>query len=385
MFRRARVKALGIILSLVLVVSGVVGLPMSAHAAAPRIVVSPPTVSLWGLGVLPAANFESGPVRATVIVYASETSTVTLNLKTVFESIFPTAAGRLQYLPSALREAYEARMAAFAAIPFVWDDALGAWVHELGSEMEVSEPSALVKALAETVLFQEAVLGKVKLPVKVNGTVYNSSVTVVDMQRPMLPGWNLVSTPVALGVSKWKDIVNLGSGLQYDAAVKWDARTQKWVNVNSSFDTLTPLNAVYLHTRDFATLPLIFSRQAMPPAGQSLKKGWNLVGPAVLSGKNAAGGQSYFEIPLDQAFGSIKGLYSVVVSPGEVWSYTEDFSSGASYTWGFNQGSFVYNADSGTAPQLTVGGGYWVFMDSDGTLAGSSNTPIGMSSWNPFD
>ncbi|MBI2858639.1 MAG: hypothetical protein HYX90_06140, partial [Chloroflexi bacterium] len=289
-----------------------------------------------------------------------------------------------------------AHRTSLANSPFVWDDALNAWTHQLGKELTPSSPSPAVRAVAESMLFEEARLGTVIVNVKVRVGVETKTipvkVTVVDMERPMLPGWNLASTPVALGINTMGNIANLGDKLDYDLAVRWDPVTQVWKNVFAS-QVVSPLDAMYVRARSFTQMGLVFSRNnTTPPTEQVLARGsgWNLMGPSLVKGRNGTGDDSYFEMPLVSALKSIEGKYDAVVSPGESWAFTQEYrtAGGAvvdTHDWSFNQDAWVYLAGDAAVPQMTVGGGYWVHSTSDGSLAGLTQTPLSFAGWNPFD
>lgn len=379
-----------VLLTVLSVAASLLPLPATA-AGAPTIEVVPRVTSLWGLDILPEANFSPGPAYATIIVHASADSTVTLNLKNVFEQVFPTAPSKLSLLPESLQEAYNDKMDSLTAVPFVWDAGLGAWTHELGTEEAITEPSSTVRAIAETVLFQEASLGDITLPITIDGVVNSSNeVTVVDMQRPLLPGWSVVSTPTHLANPKFGDVVKT-TDLTYTSALTWDSRRGRWVTF-SPYYSLEPLNAVYIQTPagSFNTMGLTFSRTANPPAEATLWQGWNLVGASVVKGKDDAGDAAFFELPVNEMLSSAGSNYSTVVSPGESWSYTQeltDFDGNVinTYDWSFTQEGWTY-APSGTPPQAVIGGGYWVYLTSRYEhYVGQSATPIQLTSWNPFD
>lgn len=395
-----RRKTLALLLSLFLTASLALAIaPTPAAAATPNVTVTvlPGMVSIWGLGLLPAPNFDAGPGHATIIVKgvdAPDTATVTLNLTTLFNSLFPTAASRVQLFPAKIQAGYNAKMAELAAIEFEWDDDLEAWVHELGTEEEINEPAETVQVVAEAVLFQDAALGAKTLPITItnsggglNSGTINGGVTVVDMQRPVLPGWNAISTPAALGNPNWAAIKALNNAA-ISEAVYFDARFQQWRTFGTSINrTLNPMDAVYVKASDFTTLGLIFSRARTEPPSASLRNGWNLVSPAVVERSGA-----YFQVPVGDFLGPLGTALSTVISAGEAWTYTQHFEfqgvEVGSHQWGFAQPNGVYWDDP-----MVVGGGYWVFLDLRAAglpvgmpvvLPGLSTTPLRFAGWDPF-
>lgn len=391
-----RKKLVSILVSVALIASLAASLVPGMASAAVTATAVPRMMSFWGLNLLPMPQFDPGPAGSTLIITAPAGATVTLNLHTVFKQIFPTAASRIALFPQSIQDTFNAKLASLESIAFTWDATLGAWRHELGTESAVTWPSAAVKALGEKILFQEAVLGDINVPVKVVSgvvtTIYNVKITLVDMQRPLMPGWNVVSTPATLGISKWGSVMALGGGTAYDAAVRWDASLQRWMVVRSS-DGFNPAEASYVHATNFTTIGLIFSRNVTAPPVEAVQTnaamgGWNLISAAVVRGKSAGGADSLFEMPADALLESINGIYTTVVSPGESWTYTQRYMySGnevGTHDWSFNQESWVYSAGSGSPPQMVAGGGYWVNVTGNGLLAGLSQTPISLSAWSPF-
>ncbi|MDO8473452.1 MAG: hypothetical protein Q7T05_06505 [Dehalococcoidia bacterium] len=390
-----RKKILSVILSLMVVASLAIALVPGTASAAVTVQAVPRMVSIWGLGLFPDPGFSTGPDHSTLIVTAPAppAAAPTLDFRAVFNKLFPTAASRVTLFPSAVQSAYNARMTAWSAIPFTWDAGIGAWRHDLGAEMPFTAPNAMLKAVAGSVLFQEAVLGDVTVPIKVGATTYTTKVSIVDMQRPLQPGWNGVSTPAYLGINRWASIAALGDGLDADAAVKWDPTSQTWKNVSAS-NTVNPVEVVYVHATRFTAMGFVFSRSSMPPASYHVhsnpaKGGFNLVGAAVVRGKTSGGADSYFEMPVDQLMSSISGVYTAVLSPGQSFAYTQTFKDAGgddidTYDWSFNQASWVYAAGAASAPQATVGGAYWVNVNASDTLVGFSQTPVDVIEWDPF-
>ncbi|GEM_PF-6575694 len=397
MHRSLKKSFLRVALSVVVVGSLLMAMVPGTASAAVTATAVPRIVSVWGLGLLPQPQFDTGPATTKLIVTAPSTATVSVDVAAAITAIFPTAASRIAIFPQAIRDAYAARMASLMAVPFDWNAVLGVWTHDLGTEMAIPAPTAAVRAVAETLLFEEAVLGDVNVPVKVRlagsstTTTYKVKITVVDMQRALLPGWTAVSTPAPLGIDQWGAITAMGDGLSYTAAVRWDPAGQMWVNVASSY-RITALDAWYVHTTGFEPMGLVFSRATTPPASRPVfnttKGGWAFVGSSVVRGKDSSGADSYFEMPVNSLLASISGGYTTVVSPGESFSFTERYIYGGAeigtHDWSFNQDAWVYSAGDSSVPQATAGGAYWVNVSKNGQLAGISQTPLTMTGWNPF-
>jgi len=114
-----------------------------------------------------------------------------------------------------------------------------------------------------------------------------------------------------------------------------------------------------------------------------LESGWNLVGLATPP-------TEWDSTPVNEALvtvseGSGYRGYSLVVSPDQQVNYNEDYRYRDTedreygfdgYGWNFQQSPWVYTAGSDDIKEMGIRGGYWVFMQEQGMLAGSSTTPV---------
>jgi hypothetical protein len=186
----------------------------------------------------------------------------------------------------------------------------------------------------------------------------------------------------------------LGEGLEYDAAIRWDAENQKWVYLITDY-VVKPLEAIYIHTTARDQLGLAFARAPLPtaPPVRQLYSGWNLVGLAALPFPPWEYGDwwMYVDDALISAYWTPGGLwgYTQVISPyqsigwdyymGPGWYYEEyyyDYCYFDNYDWYFLQHEWIYTRGGYEPPSMEILGGYWVYMENPDELAGFSYTPI---------
>jgi len=186
-------------------------------------------------------------------------------------------------------------------------------------------------------------------------------------------GWNIFSTPIALdpACDTWGEYKALGDGLNVHAtspAYRFDGETQIWVQVADSY-VLRPLDAIYVRMAGPDIAAILFSPEISVPS-KKLYAGWNLVGLAWLpTAPDEPGGMKADEalVTVAEVTGGLTG-YVQVASPA------------------VNQQPWVYIAgkdieewfDPPPSGWMLLTKGYWVFMLNDGTLAGSSFTPVSL-------
>jgi hypothetical protein len=214
--------------------------------------------------------------------------------------------------------------------------------------------------------------------------VHNSiNLTIVDAMLPLKEGWNLVSTPVTLGDghSTWEEIRALGDGLLCIDAIRYDP-VSGWVSVAPT-DEIKPLQPIYAYIIGKDKLGAIFSREVTQPPMLSLESGWNLVSLAIPPVDWDSMPVTEAMVSLEQAQGN-RG-YSAVVSPEQTVTINDNYSywdiygqqyGFGGYRWYSQQNPWVYTVGSADVKKMSIGGGYWVFMEDSDTLAGFSTTPI---------
>lgn len=184
----------------------------------------------------------------------------------------------------------------------------------------------------------------------------------------------------------WGDICDLGGGLIYDVLVGvlwYDSNAQDWV-VASGEDEVKPLTALCIYVDGNSQIGFIFDRWFTPqPPKLGLDYDWNLVSLAISP-------TDWDSMPVNEAMVSVEQVYdirgyTVVVSPEQRVDYKEEYryqdTKGreygfGGYDWYFEQSPWVYTVVSDDIPEMSIGGGYWVFMQEQGFLAGFSTTPV---------
>lgn len=209
-------------------------------------------------------------------------------------------------------------------------------------------------------------------------------VSLVDVAIPLEQGWNLRSTPIALDANCWGDITELGDGLEYAIAYRYDSVSQKWQQL-TDVSVLSPLEGVAIKATSRDALGLVFDRWATAPPVRPVSEGLNLIGLA-------AGPPDDPWMPADDALISIEEIrdglrgYIVVESPQqylqyhEQWHWCGEVPVADAYHWYFGQQSWTYLHPGDEAvppvPDMTIGGAYWVYMERDDTLVGFGSTPL---------
>jgi hypothetical protein len=251
-------------------------------------------------------------------------------------------------------------------------------------------------------IFEELRLGQVQVPVDLwpcmgpPETVY-VPLGVVDFQLPLDRGWNLRSAPLKLD-SNWDtigDVYAMGDGLNgLEAFVIWDTQAGMWVEPGPEA-VLEPLYAYYIKMTERDQMGFVVDRAGPPlPVDRQLYAGWNLVGmvPDFLY-HNASLPDAYPFPAMDPWYvlRTVDGNWEQAINMPEFLDYTEYFYyrwielEKPSYEKYFWQEPFTaYPDGSGSwegPPFVSPGGGFWVFMDSDDLLAGSSYTPLPWWLW----
>ena len=206
-------------------------------------------------------------------------------------------------------------------------------------------------------------------------------------------GWNTLSVPIKLAPEgdTFREVAGLGKFITQDNFVwvlRWDAKTDKWVDAGASGEQITPGSGYYIKMKADSKFPVLYN--AGPSPGLTpvpLESGWNLIGTTWgidrVNG-SALGDEGRWAIASpdlgdDEAFmlvtdalESIKdgsngdrGV-AIIVSPSvsgqfKAWS--------APVTTGFWDP--VKNRET-----MATGEAYWVFMVNPSTYAGYEITPF---------
>jgi hypothetical protein len=178
--------------------------------------------------------------------------------------------------------------------------------------------------------------------VSVSGDTY--MVLAVDMPISSgVDGWAVLSTPVTMATGQ-KCIGDTLKPSNIGIAYRFNSTTQQWEQVTT--ETMTPLDAVYVKTKGSTNIIIRPSTEITSPPVRVLSKGWNLISPTDSRS-------------LDSALYSIKGCWDTIISPlNGTWAVTPNQTSELS------------------TRKMKLHQGYWIYMNSPGTLTGFSSTPV---------
>ncbi|MGI6549506.1 MAG: hypothetical protein ACOX4Q_05585 [Syntrophomonadales bacterium] len=231
--------------------------------------------------------------------------------------------------------------------------------------------------------------------------------------RPLSPGWNVVSTPVALERARFDqfitDLVLADNGKLLDIPF-----TQETVEIAYSFDPVLktwhqiyripdgngsksglwvvqqgstpdydadpvflfePMKAIYVKIKatNLAGVTCYAASTPTGPYASILEPGWNLVGPALdISYKED---QMIVSMPVDRFIKSVYSNCLQIVSPA-LGIYN-------SRPWNFVPDDEWYMDDE-DIPHVLAGSGLWMYMGYESELAGFSYTPV-QHLWSMFD
>lgn len=219
--------------------------------------------------------------------------------------------------------------------------------------------------------------------------------------KELQKGWNIISAPVALQKKTLDQIIDRGDDViklayAYDATAKrwkvidkvegqWKEMTQneQGETLYGSEFTLEPMDVVLVNLKVPSLAKIYPMKTPTGPYSRNLKKGWNLIGPAIdlnnvkqqepYAASNPACDwyetSLYFE-SVDFVLRNIAGDYSRVISPriGEQlnWVCLPEDQMLEDYYMGVTQG-------------------YWIYMDQEAALNGYSYTPVGAGGCVPYN
>jgi len=162
---------------------------------------------------------------------------------------------------------------------------------------------------------------------------------------PISAGWNFVSVPKKLAPGK--DTAAIFSAIDVDghSIFQYDSVRGQWVTLSQT-SPVKPLEAVWIFSRNAATVPLSFDTDPLQiPPTRELKRGWNAIGFT--------------------GFESLEARFALL-SVQDKWVNCLGFSrESQKYNDMIIKGR---NDDS----RLNPYNGYWLFMSDDGVLAAIS-------------
>ncbi len=231
--------------------------------------------------------------------------------------------------------------------------------------------------------------------------------------RLLTPGWNVVSTPVALERARFDQVIT-DFIIGMDEVLLDIPFTQEVVEVAYSFDPVhkawhqiyrvpdgkgpksglwvvqqgatpnyntdpvflfEPLKAIYVKIKatNLAGVTCYALSTPTAPPVITLQPGWNLVGPALDISYQEE--QMFVSMPVDRFINSVRSDCLQVVSPA--------LGLVNIVPWNFIPGD-EWNMDVDDIPTVTAGGGVWMYMGYESQLAGFSYTPV-QHLWSMFD
>ncbi len=165
-------------------------------------------------------------------------------------------------------------------------------------------------------------------------------------------GWNTLSVPLRLEEDTVSEIVDVNN---IDIIYAYDSINKKWIEVDAKTQ-LHPMDALYVKVKEnnSSSAKLIPYNNLSIGYTKAIKKGWNLVGPAL-----DVGSVNGYRMDTNRVLASLDGRYSQVISQ----------KVGDQYGW-------IYVRGDNRVPFMFAGLGYWVYALEDNELAGFSSTPV---------
>jgi len=168
-----------------------------------------------------------------------------------------------------------------------------------------------------------------------------------DFSLPLTMGWNFISVPKTLNASKNTAGSLFGS---VDTSGKnilgYNTQSKMWTPLTAA-DIIQPLNGYWIYAAAGTTINLTYPSTPTLPAVKTLYPGWNAVG--LSSGENTTA---------DNALACLGSSWKTVIP----WDLADE-----SYD------TVIINGGSGAnGPDrlMTLGNGYWLYVDSQSTLTG---------------
>jgi hypothetical protein len=173
----------------------------------------------------------------------------------------------------------------------------------------------------------------------------------------LVSGWNTLSTPASLaeGHNTLGDILDI---TDYDLAYAYNSLTDIWELVDADYQ-LKPCQAIFIKMSVGKKIELEFNPELTSPPTVDLRAGWNLVGLA-----------NWSSLKVTEALITLENVQSGIARYDLVLSPYNGNQSG----WSYIRGQQISD-DEGDG-WMQPGYGYWLYMNSDGTLAGLTSTPV---------
>ena len=191
----------------------------------------------------------------------------------------------------------------------------------------------------------------------INGTNYYAPNTTINVgEDPDMPlsslqlieGWNFISVPKTLNASNNTAGSLFGKVETSDKSILgYNTQTGTWVPITDEMEIIHPLNGYWIYAAAGTAINLTYPSTPTPASQKPLYPGWNAVG--LSSGKNTAA---------HNALSCLGDSWKTVIP----W----DLAAGMYHPAIINGGSGTYSPDR----LMTLGNGYWIYVDSQNTLVG---------------
>ncbi|MEW6572233.1 MAG: right-handed parallel beta-helix repeat-containing protein [Bacillota bacterium] len=177
---------------------------------------------------------------------------------------------------------------------------------------------------------------------------------------PVTSGWHLLSTPVALGLNSWQDVVQLGVDLDASVILRYDSVNKEWEVCGQAGTTFDPQDAYFIKLNSGDLLPLVIESNFTSPPTRMLQQGWNLTSLATDDwGMYVRDALASAELTSDGK----RGWVQVVKPPFPAgqWGDTSSWACTVNTPYWY----YYY---------MEAFEGYWVYMENADELAGFSTT-----------
>jgi len=165
---------------------------------------------------------------------------------------------------------------------------------------------------------------------------------------PLITGWNFISIPKTLSAPNNTAGSLFGSVDTDDRSIlSYSTQTLTWVPIREVNEIIQPLNGYWIYAAAGTDINLTYPSDPTPPSTKTLYPGWNAVG---LSADE--------QTMAHNALACLNGSWKTVIP------------------WNFSSGKYdpaIVNGGLGpNSPErlMTLGNGYWVYVDSESTLIG---------------
>ena len=177
----------------------------------------------------------------------------------------------------------------------------------------------------------------------------NVTFRITNVPEPhiaLIPGWNYISVPKTLNATNntaaalFAEVTTTGSPIRYDS---W---SKSWAIVAQS-DVIQPLNAYWINAVDAVEITPVFNKVPTEPATKTVYPGWNAIGLSADVNTTA-----------HNALACLNSSWKTLVP----WNLADG-----------RYDSAIINGGSGVnSPErfMTLGNGYWLYVDAEGTLIG---------------